>query len=437
MNAEKHILKAAVKALKNSPFPSGPDRQTADATLAALAKASGQTYEVPRKKQTIMERMKIMKTCIKFAAAAAIILTSVLLINHFDKLATPAAYALEQTLEACKNKQQVHFTFVQKGILKKAAWVEYDTEGNMARMRVDLSFENDSNGEMSQVNVWQGGHTQTWNVKDKELLLYDDEQYSAILLHFVNRYDPRQAVENIQEMEQKGKVKIGIEQPPDRSKPIVATINYEPNTFTLNGVYPPMREVMFIDQTTKLVTAVEVWGPGKYFGLKGDELALLGTYKYDGYDEPFEDGIFNLKDAIGEDVNVIDLMTLDVGLEFTEPNLTEEQMAVATVRAFFESLIAKDYNETVRLFCMPEGKKAEFLKRLEKMSSNVVEIISIGKPHPPTRGRYLIVPCTVVIEVNGHRIEKKLEDVRVQRATGHPNRRIVIINAEWDALEGN
>ncbi|MGD0552161.1 MAG: hypothetical protein ABSB25_05860 [Sedimentisphaerales bacterium] len=379
-------------------------------------------------------RSFIMNRFMRLAAAAVIAVGIIfgvkVLIND---LASPA-YALEQTLEACKNKQQVHFTFVQKDILKKAAWVEYDTDGNIARVRVDVGI--DSNGEANQVIVWQGGHTKILDVPQKNLRLFDDEDYTARILYFVHRYDPRQAVEYIQKREQKGEVKIGIEQPPDRSKPIVVTVNYEPNTFLIDSNYPPMREVMLVDQKTKLVTAIEVWGPGKDFGHKEDEWALLGIYRYEGYDEPFEDGIFDLEDEIGEDVNIIDLKTVGAGrgLEFTEPNLTDEQKAVATVRALFEALIAKDYNEAVRLWSATDEdipKVREKLKQLEKANINVVEIVSIGEPRFPYREwQRMVVPCTVAVEINGQRVEKKLEEVFVHRWLGHPNRRTAIINLD-------
>lgn len=385
----------------------------------------------------------IMNRFTKFAAAAILVVGLVFGLKVLmNDLARPA-YALEQTLEACKNKQQVHFTFSKDDKLNKAAWVEYDTDGNIARVRVDMGI--DSNGEANGVIVWKGGHIKILDVPQKNLRLFNDEDYTAKILHFVHRYDPRQAVEYIQKMEQKGDVKIGIEQPTDRSKPIVVTVNYEPNTFLLDANYPPMREIIRVDQETKLVTAVEVWGPGKDFGHKEDEWTLLGIYRYEGYDEPFEDGIFDLEDEIGKDVNIIDLnkINADRGLEFAELNPTEEQKAVATVRTFFESLIAKDYNEAARLSSDAYAneaarlRKAQFREKLEK--TNVVEIVSIGEPwFPPREWERMIVPCTVAVEINGQRVEKKLDDVSVGRVLGHPNRRTIwFAEASLDALISN
>ena len=371
-----------------------------DESLVARVMSRIDSIKVDQKKfaefkSSSLLRSFIMNRFTKFATAAVFVVGVVFGVKLImNDLARPA-YALEQTLEACKNKQQVHFTFSKDDKLNKATWVEYDTDGNIARVRVDMGI--DSNGEANQVIVWQGGHTKAWNVPQKQLNLFDDEDYTARMLHFVHRYDPRQAVEYIQKMEQKGDVKIGIEQPPDRSKPIVVTVNYEPNTFLIDSNYPPMREIMFVDQATRLVTAVEVWGPGKDFGHKEDEWTLLGIYRYEGYDEPFEEELFDLEKEIGKDVNIIDLnkINVDTGLEFAEPNLTEEQKAVATVRAFFEALIAKDYNEATRFWIIPEENRADFSKKLEK--TNVVEIVSIGEPRfPPREWTRMIVPCTVI-----------------------------------------
>jgi hypothetical protein len=388
------------------------------------------SIEIDRKKpekSVSFNTSVFIKYFVKLTAAAVIIFGIAfglkVLTNEFAR----PAYALEQTIDACKQKQQAHFTFVQNDILNKAAWVEYDTDGNIARVRIYLDIN--CNGVPKQVIAWQGGHTQSWHPKLKELRLFDDEDYTARILHFVHRYDPKQAVEYMQKMEQKGDVKIDIEQPADSSNPIVVTVSYEPNTFLIDSNFPPMREIMLVDQATKLVKAIEVWGPGKDFGHKENEWILLGTYKYDGYDKPFDGNIFDLTDEVGEDVNIIDVMTLDVGLEFTEPNLTEEQMAKAAVRVFFESLIAKDYNEAMRIWNDPDEnipKVREGLEKLKKINLDVVEIISIGKPYIPPHGwGQMVVPSTVAVKVDGQRIEKKLEDVHVKRIMGRPDRRIV------------
>ena len=68
-----------------------------------------------------------------------------------------------------------------------------------------------------------------------------------------------------------------------------------------------------------------------------------------------------------------------------------------------------------------------------------MEIVSIGKPRFPYREwARMIVPCTVAVEINGQRVEKKLDDVYVGLVLGHPNRRIIwFTDACLNALTSN
>jgi outer membrane lipoprotein-sorting protein len=106
MKADKNIFEKAVKSLKHSPFPSGPDRQTVEATKAAAAKAAGLPLETLLEKQTILERIKFMNFYSKLAAAAAVIV--VLLIGTYW-LGTPidgtslALANVMQKIEQVKN----------------------------------------------------------------------------------------------------------------------------------------------------------------------------------------------------------------------------------------------------------------------------------------------------------------------------------------------
>ncbi len=127
MKAEKDILEKSIKALKNCPFPSGPDRQTIDSTIAALAKASGRTCETLHKKKTIMERMKFMKTYTKLAVAAALLIAAVISITFLDKSATPA-YAIEQTIEAMHSVRSIHAFCTDWDNSKGETWVQTNPE---------------------------------------------------------------------------------------------------------------------------------------------------------------------------------------------------------------------------------------------------------------------------------------------------------------------
>ena len=72
------------------------------------------------------------------------------------------------------------------------------------------------------------------------------------MLKMAEELDPKLAVNRLREREERGWVKIKIEQSPDKSEPIVLTATYQPQSPT-----PNRRFVLLIDQATKLVTTME------------------------------------------------------------------------------------------------------------------------------------------------------------------------------------
>ncbi|MHC4792019.1 MAG: hypothetical protein ACYS8Y_11385 [Planctomycetota bacterium] len=349
----------------------------------------------------------------KLAAAAAIIIAASLSITILDKSVTPA-YAIEQTIEASHDVRYLHFEYLgsSRDRIMKEAWLEYDNSGQIKNVRVNFY----NWGGRDIVMVWKEGKTEHWLKDKKKLKFFEDEIFTTKIIHFVQSYDPTRAVENIHKLHEKGDVEIEIEEPTNRTDPIVITAIYAPNTYLVEGPMPEMREIFSVDQTTKLVTAIEI------YELKEGEYVDRGIWRYPDYDKPFDTGIFSLRDEVPEDVKRIDMMALDIGLEQTD--LTKEEIAVKVVREFLEALIAKDYAKAVKISGYENlDQKAEMLKNLEKL--NVVRIISIGEPFPPppdkSRGS-LGVPCTIEIEKNGEIIQRKLDNIFVYRVLGHPNR---------------
>lgn len=355
----------------------------------------------------------IMKSQItKFAAAAAIIIVAAISITFLDKAVTPA-YAIEQTIEASRNIKYLHFMYSgsSDNIPAKEAWLEYDERGQIKNVRVNWYYM--KGGDM--VMVWKEGKTQMWLKKSKILKFFEDEIYTAKILFFVQSYDPTRAVEHIYELQKKGDVEIVIEEPSNGTDPIVITATFLPNTFLLEGQMPQMREIFFVDQTTKLVTAIEI------YELKDGEYIDRGVWSYPDYDKLFEAGVFDLEKEVPADVKHLDLMKLDVGLEQT--TLTKEEIAFKVVREFFEAWIAKDYERAVKIhgYHNPDQKPG-IQKKLEKL--NIIRIISIGEPFPPPPDRSkgcLGVPCITEVEKNGEIFEWQV-DLFVGRVMGHPNR---------------
>jgi len=358
-------------------------------------------------------RIIMKKPITKLVTAAAVILIAVLGISLLQNSAT-TAYAIEQTIKACRDARFIHFEYFGSSDNRmKEAWLEYDDSGQIKNVRVN--FYNWGGGD-DLVILWKRGRTQQWFKESKKLKLFEDKIYTDKIIFFVHRYDPAKAVENIQKMEKEGKVKFDIDEPTNKTAPIILTAVYDPNTYLLGRTMPQMKEIFSIDQPTKLVKAIEI------YELKDGRYLDLGVWKYPDYDMAFDARIFSLEDEVPSDVNIVDMMALDIGLE--QCDLTNEQIAIKLVREFLEALIVKDYAAASKLIYHETPKEeAEIQKDLEKI--NVLRIISIDKtfPPPPDKSRgFLGVSCILEIEKDGQIIRWEPNDIFVSHLLGHPNR---------------
>ena len=376
-----------------------------------LVKSTKNGSEVSRPDLSIWRT--IMKSPVaKLVTAAAVILIAVIGVSLLQNSGT-TAYAIEQTIEAGRDVRYLHFYFssLDSNTVFKEAWLEYDDNGQIKNTRVNWYDQRSGDA----VAVWKEGRTQYWRKEKKTLKFFEDEIYTKKCVGFAKRYDPTRTVENMYNLEKRGDVEIEIQEPDDKTKPIILTCTWLPNTFITEGTSPQMREIVFVDPVTKLVTSIEL------YKLEDGEYEACGVWEYPDYDTLFEPGIFDLEGEVPADVKRLDLMILDIGLEQTD--LTEEQIAVKVVRTFLQALIAKDYDRAIRIYGYEDPDEKEgLLKRFEKL--NVVRIISVDDPIRPRLGVWgeLEVPCKVELEENDQIIEWQIEDVFAQRVLGHPNR---------------
>jgi hypothetical protein len=355
--------------------------------LAALAK------QAPRQ---IKVRRTIMRSPItKLVAACAMIAIAAILVMYLDR-ATPSAYAIEQTIEANRGIKQLYFEYYAPAdpYVAKECWVEFDESGQPKNVRTNL---HKLWGDQLVVHVWKDGKTQTWRKEKNMLLCYEAESFTAKIFHLVNQRDPRKAVETLYERQKKGQVKIEIEEPANRSDPIIIRGTFLPGKYLLEKPnMPSFRDVLYVDRKTKLVTAIEV------YELKDGEYEYRGVWEYSSYDEPFDADVFSLEDELPADVKRIDMMALDIGLEQRE--LTDEEVAAKVVRGFFEALIEKDYAKAVMFLgaSYDPDERAELRKKLEH--SNVIRIVSIDEPKTRANDRLrncLHVPFAVEYKKDG------------------------------------
>ena len=347
-------------------------------------------------------RRIIMKSPITKLAAAVIIIAAVLAITVRDE----SAYALTHTIKANHTVRYLHIKDIasEHEDEPKEFWVECDEQGQIANARMHMP-EWASPDDGAKAIVWNQNKVQVYFKKKNLLFIAGDKTFADRMLQIIVSCDPRQAVERLYEQETSGKVKIEINQPSDKSKPIVVTATYLPESPS-----PHRRMVLFVDQATKLVIAAES------YRLKDGDYQYVGTQEYYDYNQTIEAKMFTLNDEVPADAMRIDQTIQDVGL--AQGNLSDEKIAVEVARQFFESLIAEDYTKAGKLL---EGMPADKMQQAFG-DRKFLRIISIGPagPHPIPATRGLVVPCTVEIEKDGQISEWKLERLGVRQVFNQP-----------------
>ncbi len=355
-------------------------------------------------------RSIIMKSPItKLAAAAAIILGITFSFTILDKT-TSTAYALEQTIQASHSVRYLHIKSFKKGMEEpKEFWLEFDEQGGVKNFRFHMP-EWDSPSDGAKVVIWQQGKATIWFKKKNTLVTVKDKRSVDHILTFVQLFDPKLAVLRFAELEKNGLAKIKIKEPSNKAEPIVITATYSPECKKL-GV-PIDRTVLFVDQTTKLITSME-----SYSLTEDGEYELIDWIEFYDYNHQIDPAMF-VFDNLPSDIMQIDQTTQDIGLE--QGNLSEEEIAIKVVREFYEAVIAKDYAKAGRIYGnIPASRIEEMFKELK-----IVRIISIDepKPHPiPGVGGFM-VPCKLEIEKDGIKSVFEPYGPAVRAVYGQPNR---------------
>jgi hypothetical protein len=344
-----------------------------------IEKCRSQTGRVPHSTWRIIMRSRITK----LAAAAVVIIAVLLSIDFWDR-SIPLAYGLEQTIEANHSVRYLHIRNFRAGEDEpKKLWLEFDKYGQVKNVRMHMpAWDSPSDG--AKVAVWKENIAQVW-LKDKNALAtIGDKTAAANVLKLVEKCDPKLAVENLCQREARGEVKIEIDEPRDKAEPITVTATYLQGSST-----PGRREVLFVDQATKLVTAIE------FYESKDAEYQYLGLMEFYDYNQPIEAKMFVL-DEVPVDALKLDQITQEIGL--AQGEFTDNEIAIEVVRQFFEALIAKDYAEAGRLY---QGIPAEKMRAVYGEAGSFIRIVSIGEASPDPEFGALRVPCVIEIEKDG------------------------------------
>jgi len=345
----------------------------------------------------------IMKSPItKLAAAAVIILAVVFSFSIFDK-SMPTAYAFEQTIQASHSVQYLHIRAITPSHEDQPVefWVEFAQDGQPKNMRLNLPDWMAPGGGPREV-IWKDGKKQEW-IREKNILTTtEDEASAAQVLKMIEDRDPKLAVSRLQEKQDQGKVKLEINEPADKTEPIIVSA-----TSTKEDDSSFQRTVLYIDQATRLVNKIEL------YKLINGEYEHMKTLEYYDYNQPIDAEMFTFKD-LSNDAKQIDLMA--VGL--AQGDLSEEEIAVKVVRQFLEALIARNYANASRLF---PGVSADKIKEMFG-EINIIRIVSLGKPIPLSEINRLRVPFEVEVEMEGKKSLMKKQGPSVQHLAGQPGR---------------
>ncbi len=345
----------------------------------------------------------------KLAAAAAIILVAALLITFFDRT-TQLAYALEHTIEASHSVRYLHIKDYKEGMEEpKEFWLEFDERSQIKNIRAHMpEWESPADGE--KVTVWQEGKAKVWNKKKNTLVILNEQRFANEMSKVVQAFDPKQAVQNFANLEKQGLVEIKINQPSKKSEPIIITSTNSQEVKDLG--YKIDRTILFVDQATKLVNAME-----HYVLNNNNEYELLGWTEFFDYNQQIAPEMFALDD-VPSDVIRLDWTIGNVGIE--QGNLSDKEIAKEAVRQFYEALIAKDYAKAGQIY---SGIPAAMIQK-RWQGTNVLKIVSIDEPIPhPTPGvGGFQVHCEIEIEKDGVKSILKPYGPGVRKVYGRSNR---------------
>jgi len=347
---------------------------------------------------------KIMKSRItKIAAAAVIILAVVFSMTIFDK-SIPTAYAIDQTIQASHSVQYLHIRAITPSHEDQPVefWIEFAQDGRPKNMRVNQPDWMTPGSGPREV-IWKDNKKQDW-LREKNILLTttEDEASAAQVLKMIENLDPKLAVTRLQEKQEQGKVELEINEPADKAEPIIVTA-----TSTKEDDSSFQRKVLYIDQATKLVSAIEL------YKLRNGEYEYMKTMEYYDYNQPIDAEMFMFKD-VSNDAEHIDLMTIGLA----QGNLSDEEIAVEVVRQFLEALIAGNYDKASKLF---PGEPADKIKEMFS-ELNIIRIVSMGKPILHSETNRLRVPFEVEVEMEGKISLWKKQGPLIQHLAGQPDR---------------
>jgi hypothetical protein len=351
-----------------------------DRRILADARAG---LENPRSTRPDARRSGVWRTMMrshwmKLAAGFLLVLVATLGVLVLLGPTAPAAYALEQTLEANQALRYIHIRIEPnvKGRMSEA-WAQFDEGGKLLRLRMIFPTTEDGAKEV----LWQEDKAEVWFKTKGHAVVVQEKAMLQRMPEMLKAFDPRVATEELHQAQASGKVQIETRDPSAEGEPITLVVSFTDSR--------DRRSLFRINPQTKLVEQHEIqrFTDGKW--------ESLARHEYLEYNQEVPPGTFALD--IPPDVTRIDQTTQKIGL--AKGDLTDEQIAAKVAREFFEALIAEDYGRAGALYeGIPASKMEQTFGKIE-----FLRILSVGDPtpHPDVRTRFLQVPCEVELRVGG------------------------------------
>ncbi|MHC4743009.1 MAG: hypothetical protein ACYS8Z_13925 [Planctomycetota bacterium] len=337
----------------------------------------------------------------KFAVAAAAIAICVILL-------LPDAYALDDSIEAHNSIRWLRINhtavFSENASERREVLLGCDERGQITSMRFELSG---SNGIMGPLTVIQkSGRSEAWLSKHNLHVVGYGSATEAVFSYNVYELDPMFLLRRLTEQHAGGEAVVHIDEPEEKEAPIVITVTYPKGSRSENW-----EKVIYVDQTTNLVRRIEK------FERSDSENPYKETLEFSDYNKEIDPGKFTLDGEVSADAKVVDMSGVQIGM--FQGDMTDEEIATKLTKAFFEAVIAEDFDRAGRLYL---GAPGSLIANAFK-GVNAVKILSVGDPHITSNpdSEMMVSSCKVLTEVWSDFYEIDAEAVNVLRVAEAPN----------------
>lgn len=332
-----------------------------------------------------------MKTKITKLAAAAVIIVAIFLAIGLLDITMPAAYALQDTIEAYNSIRYLHINeFETVGQEKRPSelWVACDYYGRLNKIRCVLP--NSGGPVLGAIAIVSDGKMSEVWFKKHNLCFKTIGNSEALLRWEISELDPKLIFEKLYEQEKHGDIILDMDEPDDKNKPLVITVTYPEGSLSSG-----FKKVFCIDQATKLVKKIEK------FQITDNKYQHIRTAEFSNYNDEIDPMMFSFDGELPEDIVYLDRSTEEIGL--AQGEMSNEQVVAALGQKFFEAIIAKDFDKAGLMW---SGVPGSIIEKMF-MGANLLNIISVGKCYPNTDPDQtsMIGLCSVMLESSGQYFE--------------------------------